>query len=402
MARDVNLILTRPKMQTTTSTDEIVNMSRKTLETDDDRITVKLDKRSYDILICQHRLRHFGKLLRDRGVSGDVMVFTSPTIGDLHFKALEESLRSGGFDRIVRHDIPDGEKNKNFRQYNACLEALTEEFPESGEVPTVINLGGGVVGDLGGFAAATFRRGVPYIQVPTTLLGDVDCGVGGKVAINFGDAKNLVGTFYQPKLVFTELSFLKTLDKRQIRSGVAEVIKYGTVCSRSLFEYLEKNIEKLIAIDPPVLRHVVQTCYKLKAEVVEQDEEDNKGVRIVLNFGHTVGHALEMQARYELTHGEAISVGMLAAVQIAIKLNACGEEVYTRLRSLIQRAGLPVSIPAKLKIRVEDLIATMKRDKKAVGGMNRFVSPQGIGGFCKRDGVKEHIIAEVLKSLSAA
>ncbi|MGH7953189.1 MAG: 3-dehydroquinate synthase family protein, partial [Limisphaerales bacterium] len=234
-----------------------------------DRINVSLGDRSYDILVCKNELKDFGKILRTNGLSDDIMVFTSPRIGKLYFNQLHQSLRHGGFIRVIRHDIPDGEKNKNWEQYTKCLNALMENFPESGAIPTVINLGGGVVGDIGGFAAGTFRRGVPYIQVPTTLLGDVDCGIGGKVGINFNGVKNIIGMFYQPMLVFSDLSFLKTLAPREIRSGVAEVIKYGAICSPQLFKYLEDNIEKLVSLDSDVLLHVVKTCYRIKAEVVK-------------------------------------------------------------------------------------------------------------------------------------
>lgn len=385
-------------MQTTIADEKKTTIRTKTSIVGEDRITVNLGKRSYDIMVCQNRLKDFGKLLQVKKPSKEVMVFTSPKIGGLHFGKLENSLRSAGFTRIIRHDIPDGEKNKNFAQFTKCIDALTRSFPESGEIPTVVNLGGGVVGDLGGFAAATFRRGVPYVQVPTTLLGDVDCGVGGKVAINFKKVKNLVGTFYQPVFVFTDLSFLETLDAREVRSGVAEVIKYGAVCSASLFDYLEKNIEKLLILDSATVRHVVNTCYGLKAEIVRQDEEDNQGIRIVLNFGHTVGHALEMEARYKMTHGEAISIGMIAATRIALQFNKCDESVYSRLRSLIKRAGLPVSIPPEFNINLSRLLGTMRHDKKAVGGANRFVLPTEIGKSCTQVSVDESVISEAVKS----
>ena len=363
-----------------------------------DRITVDLGKRSYDILISEDKLKDFGKILAARKFTGEVMVFTSPRVGGFYFDALRDSLGVGGFTRVVRHNIPDGEENKNWEQYNACLNALMRNFPESGEIPLVINLGGGVVGDIGGFAAATYRRGIKYVQVPTTLLGDVDCGVGGKVGINLNHVKNIIGTYYQPSLVFSDLSLLKTLDPREIRSGTAEVIKYGAVCSRRLFEYLEENIEKLVSLDLAVLKHVVHTCFKLKAEIVQQDEQDNAGVRIVLNFGHTVGHALEMEANYRMTHGEAISVGMVAATKIAIRLGKCDASVLERLQNLIKRAGLPIVIPPELRINTKGLLETMRKDKKAVGGVNRFVLPTKIGFCDKQDNVPETLLADVVKS----
>lgn len=398
-APDTSFLIYSKKLQTIASSEKSRLALNDTLQVE--TIPVELADRSYDILVGKNQAPNFGKFLRSKGIRGDVMVFTSPRIGKLYFNQLSQSLQEGGFDRVVRHNIPDGEENKNWKQYNNCLVALMKSFPESGAVPTIINLGGGVVGDIGGFAAATFRRGVPYIQVPTTLLGDVDCGVGGKVGVNFKNVKNIIGTYYQPILVFSDLAYLDTLSAREIRSGTAEVIKYGAVCSDRLFKYLEQNIEKLISLDTVVLNHVVKTCYHIKADVVKKDEEDNKGVRIVLNFGHTVGHALEMAANYKLTHGEAISVGMIAATRIALKLGKCDEDAYKRLRTLIKRAGLPTFISPKLKINVKGLLETMRRDKKAVGGKNRFVLPTKIGDWCKQDNISESLITEVVESCFA-
>jgi 3-dehydroquinate synthase len=222
---------------------------------------------------------------------------------------------------VVRHDIPAQEEGKNWEEFSRCCAALASSFPDTGAVPLVITLGGGVVGDLGGFAAGVFRRGVPFVQMPTTLLSAVDSSVGGKVGVNFGSVKNLMGIFNQPRLVFADLAMLRTLDPREIRSGVAEVIKYGAVCSAELFEELESGaLEKLLALDPQVLTEIVAQCCQLKADVVTQDEFDKKGIRNVLNFGHTIGHALEMAAEYRLKHGEAISIGMVAATRLSIAL----------------------------------------------------------------------------------
>jgi 3-dehydroquinate synthase len=193
----------------------------------------------------------------------------------------------------------------------------------------VFLLGGGVVGDLGGFAAAVFRRGVPFVQIPTTLLAAVDSSVGGKVAVNFGGVKNIMGAFNQPRLVFCDLALLKSLSPREIRSGASEVIKYGAVCSRALFEMLERGaLEMLLALDPETLTDVVAQCVRLKAEVVQRDEFDKKGIRNVLNFGHTIGHALELSADYALTHGEAISIGMVAATRLALALGKCDQSFF--------------------------------------------------------------------------
>jgi 3-dehydroquinate synthase len=360
------------------------------------RIRVHLDKRSYDILVSYGWLDKLGQKLKSWGLSGDAMVFTSPRIGGLYFDKLAASLRAAGFNQVVRHDIPDGEKNKNHAQYMRCINTLSSNFPDPGAVPIVVNLGGGVVGDIGGYAAANFNRGIPYVQVPTSLLGCVDCGVGGKVGINYDGVKNKIGSFYQPRLVFADLALLETLDAREIRSGTAEVIKYGMVCSKPLFEYLEKNIEKLLALDSAVLTKVVADSYHIKARIVEKDERDNNGLRMVLNFGHTIGHAIEMAATYRMTHGEAISVGMIAASRMAVELNVCKVVLHDRLRSLIERAGLPTSARGQ-RVSLERVMKNMAKDKKFADGKNCFILPSGVGKWVARTGVDNHLIVEVVR-----
>ena len=345
-------------------------------------LTVNLGpQKSYKILVSFGWLKELGQVLKKNGLMrADVMVFTSPHIGKLYFDVVEKSLSDAGFQKIARHNIPDGEKNKNMEEYQNCLEAMAKEFPDPGSAPLVINLGGGVVGDLGGFAAGTFNRGLPYVQIPTSLLGCVDCGVGGKVGVNFQNIKNIIGMFYQPKLVFADLALLRTLDIREIRSGTAEVIKYSVVCDATLNEYLNDHIEELIELRPPVLSHVVAECYRIKSEVVAKDEKDSKGVRIVLNFGHTVGHALEMAANYKMTHGEAISIGMVAATMIAVKLGVCSSDVLENLKQILTRAGLPISA-ASWRVSSKEIMSNMQHDKKFSEGKNRFVLPTSIGNW---------------------
>jgi 3-dehydroquinate synthase len=365
-----------------------------------DTITVSLGDRSYDIVVGVGWFDRCGQVFRDRGfIAEGVMVFTSPHIGDLYFNRLEKSLRSAGFQKICRHDIPDGEQNKNLEQFGKCCEAIVTNFPQSESEPLVINLGGGVVGDIGGFVAATFlRSGVPYIQIPTTLLGCVDCGVGGKVGVNSEVVKNIIGLFYQPSLVFADLELLHTLPVREIRSGVAEVIKYGVVCDENLFAYLEQNIERLIALDEGVLGHIVSECYRIKARIVEEDEEDRKGKRNVLNYGHTIGHALEMAAHFKFTHGEAISVGMVAANRIAVRLGVMEEQCSERVSSLIRKAGLPVS-SGSVDVSFDQLISSMKHDKKFTDGRNLFVLPTRIGAWKIERDVDMAIVIEASRSV---
>jgi 3-dehydroquinate synthase len=262
------------------------------------RVHVELGSRSYPVLIGASLLASIVPEIRSQGLTQtNAFVITNPQVGGHYFAPLCKALAAGGFSRIVRHDIPVGEEGKNWDEFTKTCAALLTAFPDTGATPLVFLLGGGVVGDLGGFAAAVFRRGVPFVQLPTTLLAAVDSSVGGKVAVNFGGVKNIMGAFSQPRLVVCDLDLLRTLDAREIRSGAAEVIKYGAVCSEPLFAQLEKGgLEALLQLEPATLIDIVAQCVKLKADVVAQDEFDKKGIRNVLNFGHTIGHALELSA----------------------------------------------------------------------------------------------------------
>jgi len=364
-----------------------------------DIIPVDLDQgRSYPIMVCDNGISEFGEQLRELGLGQEeAAVFTSPTVGDLYFDAVKKSLLNAGFTKVARHNIPDGEGNKNWAEFTKCCEFLLEEFPESEAIPLVVNLGGGVVGDMGGFAAATYRRGVPYVQIPTTVLGCVDSAVGGKVAVNMKNAKNILGAFYQPRLVFADLSLLHSLPKRQVRSGVAEVIKYGVVCDRDLFEYLESNIEKLVALDPVVLRWVVSKCFHIKSDIVKLDEKDKLGVRNVLNYGHTFGHAIEMAAEYRFTHGEAISIGMVAAAKLAVFLGECDESVLARSKALLERAGLPTGCDDP-RVTLQRVMSSMARDKKFSNGRNLFILAKAIGRSAQKTDIKKEIIEEIVSS----
>jgi len=312
------------------------------------RVDVDLGPRSYPVLIGSDCLPSIGATLREHNLpQTNAFVLTNPQVGELYFPTLEASLHSAGFTRIVRHDIPASEEGKNWDEFSRTCAALLEHFPDAGAAPLVILLGGGVVGDLGGFAAAVYRRGIPFVQVPTTLLSAVDSSVGGKVAVNFGGVKNIMGSFSQPRLVFCDLAALRTLSPRELRSGTAEVIKYGVVCDASLFEALQgDSLEKLLALDADTLVEVVARCVQLKANVVQKDELDKLGIRNVLNFGHTIGHALELSAHYALTHGEAISIGMVAATKLAIRLGICGQDLLGQLENQLRRANYPPLTPA--------------------------------------------------------
>ena len=364
------------------------------------RIDVDLGPRSYPVLIGTGLLGGVGEILREHGLmQTNAFVVTNPQVGALYFSALEKALAAGGCTRVVRHDIPASEEGKNWDEFSGVCAALLENFPDTGAVPLVILLGGGVVGDLGGFAAAVFRRGVPFVQMPTTLLAAVDSSVGGKVAVNFGGVKNIMGVFNQPRLVVCDLALLRTLAAREVRSGASEIIKYGAVCSAALFAQLEGGaLERLLALEPEVLTDIVAQCVALKARVVERDEFDKKGIRNVLNFGHTIGHALELSADYALTHGEAIAIGMIAATQLARELGKCDAAFAARLREMIVRAGLPVSFAAGPGL-FERVIRAMQMDKKFREGKNVFVLPTGIGQWEQAENVDWTLVHNAVRAV---
>ncbi len=364
------------------------------------RVLVNLGLRTYPILIGNGTLAELGAALRENVMKQrDAFVITNRAVGAHYFETVRQSLEAADFRRVVRHDIPPTEQGKNWEEFSKACAGMLESFPDAGAIPLVILLGGGVVGDLGGFAAAVFRRGVPFVQIPTTLLAAVDSSVGGKVAVNFGGVKNIMGAFSQPKLVFCDLAVLRTLDAREVRSGTAEIIKYGAVCSESLFRQLEDGaLERILALEPETLTDVVAQCCRLKADVVEKDELDKLGIRNVLNFGHTIGHGLELSAGYALTHGEAIAIGMVAATRMAVRLGMVGADFENRLFALIRRAGLPMSFPATPGL-YDAIIRAMQSDKKFRDGRNLFVLPTAIGAWEPRENVDWELVGECVRGV---
>lgn len=360
-----------------------------------DAIRVGVKDREYDILVGYDWLDSFGEKIRSVCKRDEAMVFTSPAIGRLYYERVDASLKKGGFTRTLRHDIPDGETNKNLDQYCKAVAALCRGFPHPGRTPVVVTLGGGVVGDLGGFVASTFHRGVgvPFVNLPTTILACVDCGIGGKTGVNFDKVKNMIGTIAQPSLVLADLSLLQTLSRRERQSGVAEVIKSAAIASATLFGALESRMDDLMDLDRQLVKNVVLECYGIKARVVEADEFDSKNHRVMLNFGHTIGHAIETVADYALTHGEAISLGMLAVAEMAIALGVSNETARDRLRNVLAKAGLPVHARDRnMNLDVEAVLLTMQHDKKFVQGGNRFVLVPEVGKWLvARDVDQKHI-----------
>lgn len=266
-------------------------------------VSVGLGERSYDIRIGSETLSGLGEMCLESGIGKNVALITNPTVGALYGERAVSSLASSGFS-VTSIQIDDGEQYKNLDTLAAIFEGLISGGMDRGS--TIVALGGGVVGDIAGFAAATFLRGIPFVQVPTTLLAQVDSSVGGKTGINVPKGKNLVGAFYQPRLVVIDVSTLHTLPEREYLSGLAEVVKYGIVLDRELFEFIEENPEKILARDNSVLVDLIERCCRIKADVVVQDERES-GLRAVLNYGHTLGHAVETLTGYKMyTHGEAV------------------------------------------------------------------------------------------------
>jgi len=362
------------------------------------QVPVELGPRRYEVQLGSGLLRSAGELVRAAGLThGNAFILTNPEVGAHYFATLRDSLANAGFHKIIRHEVPPSEKAKSWEEFTKTCAALLESFPDAGATPLVFLLGGGVVGDLGGFAAAVFRRGVPFVQVPTTLLAAVDSSVGGKVAVNFGGVKNIMGAFSQPRLVLCDLDTLRTLPAREIRSGAAEVIKYGAVCSAELFEQLERgDLERLLSLNPATLVDVVSQCIALKARVVEQDEFDKKGIRNVLNFGHTIGHALELSADYQLTHGEAISVGMMAAARLALALGAIQPDFHTRLEALLVRAQLPTTYAGHAHL-FDRVRRALQLDKKFREGRNVFVLLTGIGQWQQQENIDWKLVDETIR-----
>ena len=337
-------------------------------------LTVNLGARSYPIYLGRELLAQAGEFIQRAGCGEKVGIVTHPKLAELYLPILEESLKRTGF-RVVSVIIPEGEEHKNFASLSLIYDRLIEERFDRGSC--VVALGGGVVGDLAGFAAATFLRGVPYVQVPTTLLAQVDSSVGGKTGVNHRAGKNLIGAFYQPRLVIIDVEALRTLPPREFVAGLAEVIKYGVIADPKLFALLEQKLDRLLGLDRELLVDVIATSCAIKAQVVERDEQE-EDYRSVLNFGHTVGHALEALTGYgKFLHGEAVAVGMVQAAAISSRQGVCDETSQRRISELVQNAGLPTEIPSGIEPR--ELIQAMEVDKKTLGGKIKFVLCRGIG-----------------------
>jgi len=338
-------------------------------------VKVRLGSRSYDIRIGRGLLAKLGTECRRLKLGSRCAIISDSNVARNYANAAQRALRGAGFEPSLIV-VPPGEKSKSLKTVKECYEKLAAKRLERSSF--IIALGGGVVGDLAGFVAATYLRGLSFVQVPTTLLAQVDSSVGGKVGVNLKAGKNLVGAFHQPRVVLCDLETFDSLPTREYRSGLAEVIKYGVIYDAAFFRALERNMLKLLERDAGTLAAVVARCCEIKAKVVREDETEN-GLRAILNFGHTLGHALEAISHYgRYLHGEAISLGQVFAVQLSRKATDLSEAEAQRIVLLLQRAGLPTQLKLTPS-HITNLMDAMKLDKKVHGGEIKFVLAREIG-----------------------
>jgi 3-dehydroquinate synthase len=336
-------------------------------------VEVELGERSYPVEIGADLLGGLGPRIVERTGASRAILVTVPPVGRRYAGRLLRSLREAGL-RVGRIDVPDGDRSKNLRQVARLYETLLAQGADRSTV--VVALGGGVVGDLAGFAAATFLRGVPFVQVPTTLLAMVDASIGGKTGVNLPEGKNLVGAFYQPRLVAIDATTLRTLPPRELSAGFAEIVKHAAIWDAELFEELERDAETLMKLDREALIPVIERNVRIKAEVVRRDERE-EGLRALLNFGHTLGHAVEVLHRYrKFLHGEAVAMGMVYAAVRSEALGFAEAGTAERLRALLARFGLPIELPAKPR---SAYLSALRVDKKRRDSRIGFVVLEGIG-----------------------
>lgn len=352
-------------------------------------IHVNLSADSYNIYIGKDILAKVGEIVAKDKEPCKTLLITDENIEKIYGDVVAESFRQNNFD-VKLLSLPPGEEQKNIENalllYDNCFAHKLDRKS------LIVALGGGVVGDLSGFIAATFMRGIPYIQIPTSLLAQVDSSIGGKVAVNHPKGKNMIGCFYQPKAVFIDTNTLSSLPSKEMVAGIAEVIKYGVIRDAELFAFLEKSMDAILQLQDEALLKIIATSCQIKANVVEQDEKE-KDLRAILNYGHTIGHAIETVTHYkQYRHGEAVAIGMLYATKIAIELGIADTSVFDRQLSIMKNLGLSI----QTGLKSEDIIKALYTDKKTVSGRLRFVLPTKIGEVIISDKVNDEMLYRVL------
>lgn len=358
-------------------------------------LTVALGERSYPISIGVDTLETLAEALRAAGARGTAGLVTDTNVAPLYGRAVEEIIAGAGL-RCVTHAMPAGEEHKRLSE----IEAICGTFLEAGldRSSIMVALGGGVVGDVTGFAASAYMRGIPFIQVPTTILAQVDSSVGGKTGVNHPLGKNTIGAFYQPSAVIIDLTMLRSLPPRELRAGMAEIIKHGVIADAALFDYAEKNAPAILGKDLAAIEWPIRRSCEIKAAVVAEDETE-QGLRAILNYGHTFGHAIEAVTHYEVfLHGEAVSLGMCAAAALARELGMVDESFVERQRSCCAAYGLPVRWP---ELPMDDAVTAMRKDKKARTGAMKFIVPAGMGKVVQRTDVSEAQARAAFEALRA-
>jgi 3-dehydroquinate synthase len=354
-------------------------------------LRVELGDNSYPLVVGTGLLNSVGELLIPHTKSNKVLIVSDAFVKTRYMPVVLKSLKDAGLD-VRTIEVPVGEESKSLVQFSRIQDSLVEHQLDRGSM--LIALGGGVIGDLAGFAAAVYMRGIPYVQIPTTLQAQVDASVGGKTAINHPKGKNLIGAFHQPKLVVIDVDTLKTLPQRDIRAGLIEVIKMGVIRDEPLFERVEENLEAILNLDDTTLIEIISQACVNKAEIVAKDEKESR-LRMVLNYGHTFGHALEAMTHYNrYRHGEAVSIGMNCAAQLATNLRMFSETDFQRQRALLKRAKLPITFPTDLT--PEALCDAMYLDKKTLGGKLRLILPTRIGEVVIRDDIDDRHVLEAI------
>lgn len=360
-------------------------------------VTIDLDNHSYDIYIGEGLIFRVAELLPDSVTGRTVFIITDKNV-EPYAKNIETIMQDNRARHVHMMTLEAGEATKSFANVQKVSEWMLENNLNRNSY--VLAIGGGVIGDLGGFCASIAMRGVSYIQIPTSLLAQVDSSVGGKTGINTPQGKNLIGSFYQPVSVLADLDVLKTLPKRELLAGYAEVVKYGLINDLPFFEWLEANGSRVCDLDPEALSYAIEHCTNAKAVVVEADEKEH-GSRALLNLGHTFGHALETAAGYNgsLLHGEGVSIGIILAYELSAAMGLCSQDDIERVEQHFLSVGLPtrVTMIENFRTNIEDLIVTMRRDKKARSGKMVFILSNAIGDTYVSNDVEENMVRDVLR-----